>query len=156
MSLETKDLLTPETITQLQGLIQANVDSRDGFRLAAESLDDLTLISAFDQIATDRDLQAEELESYVEWNGAKAMNEGSYAAAISRAWMSIRELLTSNDRYAILAEMERGEDSIKAAYEDALRNTGGSAMNDVLLRHYADVKASHDRIRDLRDACKNC
>jgi uncharacterized protein (TIGR02284 family) len=70
-------------------------------------------------------------------------------------WMSIREQFSSNNLYAVLAEVERGEDQIKHAYEQALRSTAGSAMNDVLTRHYTQVKSAHDRIRDLRDEHKS-
>ena len=156
MAVETKDTLTNATITQIQELIQSNIDSRDGYKQAAESVDDLTLSSAFEQLASQRQAQADELARYVAWNGEEARREGSMAAAMHRTWMSIREMLTSDDRYAMLCEVERGEDSIKAAYESALKNTAGSAMNDVLLRQYADVKAAHDRMRDLRDECKSC
>jgi uncharacterized protein (TIGR02284 family) len=155
MAVETKDTLSAATITQLQELIQANIDSRDGFRQAAEAVSDITLGSAFEQLAMERDAQAEELARYVAWNGEIARRDGSMVAAIHRTWMSVREMLTSDDRYAMLAEVERGEDSIKAAYEQALRDTAGSAMNDVLLDQYSKVKASHDRMRDLRDEYKN-
>ncbi len=72
-------------------------------------------------------------------------------AAVHRTWINVRELLTSNDANAILSEAERGEDHIKSAYETVLRNTAGSAVNDVLTRQYAQVKASHDRVKMLRD-----
>lgn len=156
MAIETKSDLKQETIAQLQELIQLNIDSRDGFRHAAEQLDDVTLCSAFEQIAQDRDMQAEELARYVSINGEHARREGSVAASLHRTWIDIRTMLTSDDRYAMLAEVERGEDTIKKAYEDALKSTAGSAMNDVLLQQYSDVKATHDRMRDLRDACADC
>jgi uncharacterized protein (TIGR02284 family) len=156
MTVETKQNLSADTVSALQELIQVNIDSRDGFRQAAQALEDLTLRSAFEQLAQDRDVQADELARYVAWNGELPRREGSFAATVHRTWMSIREMLSSDDRHAMLSEAERGEDAIKSAYEKALKSGPGSAMNDVLLRHYAAVKASHDRIRDLRDACANC
>lgn len=156
MAVETKQTLSPQTVSELQELVQINIDSRDGFRQAAAALEDLTLRSAFEQMADDRDAQADELARYVAWNGDVPRREGSFAASVHRTWMSVREMLSSDDRYAMLCEAERGEDAIKHAYEQALKNTTGSAMNDVLLQQYAAVKASHDRIRDLRDACQNC
>jgi uncharacterized protein (TIGR02284 family) len=53
-----------------------------------------------------------------------------------------------------LAEAERGEDHIKRAYEDVLTETAGSPMNGVLQVQYSQVKAGHDKVRDLRDAMK--
>jgi uncharacterized protein (TIGR02284 family) len=151
-AVETKQNLSADTVSQLQELIQINIDSRDGFRQAAEGLEDLTLRSAFEQLAQDRDLQADELARYVAWNGEMPRREGSLAATVHRTWMKVREMLATDNRHAMLSEAERGEDAIKEAYENALKGVPGSAMNDVLLRHYATVKASHDRIRDLRDA----
>ena len=152
MSIETQQVLTPKMISQLQELIQINIDSRDGFRHASEVTDDLTLQSAFEQIAIDRDAQADELARFVAWSGEYPRRDGSIAAAVHRAWMTIRESLSTDDRFAVLCEAERGEDSIKAAYEKALESFASTTVSDVLLRQYSAVKFSHDRIRDLRDS----
>ena len=156
MSVETKQKLSANAVSQLQELIQINIDARDGFRQAAQAIDDLTLRSAFEQLASDREAQSDELARFVTWNGAIPRREGSMAAVMHRSWMSIREMLSSDDRYAMLCEAERGEDSIKAAYEDALRCTSGCDVHDVLVSQYDAVKSAHDRIRDLRDECKSC
>lgn len=154
MSVETKQKLSANAVSQLQELIQINIDARDGFRQAAQAIDDLTLRSAFEQLASDREAQSDELARFVTWNGEIPRRAGSLSAAMHRTWMSIREMMSSDDRYAMLCEAERGEDSIKAAYEDALRSTAGSVIHDVLVSQYAAVKSAHDRIRDLRDECK--
>jgi len=151
MALETKTNLCADTIKHLQELIQVNVDSRDGFQHAANDIQDMTLSTLFQSLAHQRDEQANELAKFVEWNHEKPNRTGSYAAAIHRGWMAVREMVSSNNLYAVLAEAERGEDQIKAAYESTLRETAGSAVNDVLQRQFAQIKAAHDRIRDLRD-----
>lgn len=153
MTVTSDQTLTPRMISQLQELIQINVDSRDGFRHASEATNDLTLQSAFEQLAIDRDAQADELARFVAWSGEAPRREGSLSAAAHRAWMTIRESVSWDDRYAILCEVERGEDAIKAAYESALETCAGNPINDVLARQYVAVKAGHDRMRDLRDSC---
>ena len=152
MSLETKTTLNESTVDALQDLVQINIDSRDGFREAAEQIPDAALATYFRELATERGRQAEELQTYVELNNERPVREGSLLAALHRSWISIRDSLASNEVHAVLAEAERGEDSIKAAYEEALKETAGSAVNDVLTTHYTQVKAAHDRVRDLRDA----
>lgn len=154
MALETKLNLSDETLAAVQDLIQINIDSRDGFRHASSTIDDVTVSSLFEFLADQRDQQADELASYVLVNGERPRREGSYLATMHRTWIDIREMLTKNDTTAVLEEAERGEDAIKSAYEDALRNTAGSAMNDVLLEQYTQVKDAHDRVRDLRDQHK--
>jgi uncharacterized protein (TIGR02284 family) len=140
--------LTSET---LQSLIQYNIDSRDGFRHAAESIQEIAVANMFVQLADERDRQAHELQSLVNDSGETPAREGSYSAAAHRTWMDIRTALGGGLK-TVLEEAERGEDYIKAAYESALRDHPGSGVHDVLHRQFAAVKAAHDRVRDMRDA----
>ncbi|SMP41070.1 conserved hypothetical protein [Neorhodopirellula lusitana] len=152
MSLETKTDLNTETITKLQKLIRANIDSYNGFHESAEELDDVKLSTLFRAIGDERSAMASELQQFVEFNGKDAEDDGSVAAKTHRIWINIRAKLNGGDPYVVLIEAERGEDHIKEAYEEVLKETAGSAMNDVLSAQYAKVKAGHDKVRDLRDA----
>ena len=155
MSLETKETLNQSTIDGLQKLIRYNIDASDGFRESAEEIDDAGIATLFRELAGERTTIATELQQHVEWNGEDAVDDGSAMAAMHRAWLSVRGKLNGGDPYAILCEAERGEDYIKAAYEDVLKETAGSAMNSTLQHQYAKVKAGHDRVRDLRDSFKS-
>ncbi|MAT70795.1 MAG: histidine kinase [Planctomycetaceae bacterium] len=152
MAVETKYDLKESTIAKLQDLIQANIDSYNGFHESAEELADERLSKLFREIGDCRSAQATELQNYVEINNEDAQDDGSVAAKLHRVWINIRGKLNGGDAHAILAEAERGEDHIKEAYEDVLTETAGSAMNDVLTAQYAKVKEGHDKIRDLRDS----
>ncbi|TWT53776.1 hypothetical protein Pla22_14090 [Rubripirellula amarantea] len=155
MSLETKTDLNETTINKLQKLIRANIDSYNGFHESAEEIDDAQLTTLFKEIGDQRSAMASELQKFVEFNGKEAEDDGSVAAKTHRIWINIRSKINGGDPYVILIEAERGEDHIKAAYEEVLKETAGSAMNDLLTDQYAAVKAGHDKIRDLRDAYKN-
>ena len=154
MALETKSTLNDETVEKMQKLIRANIDSYNGFHESAEEIADAKLKTLFRQIGDERSAMASELQSFVDFNGAEAEDDGSIAAKTHRIWINIRAKLNGGDPYVILIEAEKGEDHIKAAYEEVLKETAGSAMNDVLLGQYAKVKVGHDKIRDLRDAYK--
>jgi uncharacterized protein (TIGR02284 family) len=151
MSLETKADLKPETVSKLQDLIRVNIDAYDGLRESAEEINDPSIATAFREIAHERSKFATELQDYVEWNGEEAIVDGSFAAGVHRAWINVRSKLNGGDPHVVLVEAEFGEDHIKQAYEEALAQTAGSAMNAILQKQYARVKAGHDRIRDLRD-----
>lgn len=155
MSLETKQSLEPSTIDKLQTLIRANIDSVNGFREAAKEVEDEPVAQLFKSIAEERSNFAQELQQHVEWNEEEASDDGSFAAKVHRAWLNVRNKLNGGNTHAVLSEAERGEDHIKHAYEEVLKETAGSAMNDVLQRQYARVKAGHDKVRDLRDATKS-
>ena len=151
MAVETKLNLSEKTVAKLQDLIRINLDSEQGFQEAAKEINDVNVAGIFSSLATERSRNALELQDYVQWNGEKPRDEGSYAAAFHRTWVDLRAKLSGGDPHVLLSEAERGEDQIKQAYEDALKDTAGSAMNDVLTRQYSNIKAGHDRIRDMRD-----
>lgn len=155
MSIETKTDLNETTTAKLQKLIRANIDSYNGFHESAEEVEDAKLKTLFKEIGDQRSAMASKLQEFVEFNGEEAEDDGSVAAKTHRIWINIRSKINGGDPYVILIEAERGEDHIKEAYEDVLKETAGSAMNDVLTDQCAAVKAGHDKIRDLRDVCKN-
>lgn len=151
MTTETKHDLNEETIDAIQDLIQANLDSADGFTEAAKQIEHSNLAALFVELGQQRRALAETLQGHVRFNGERPRTDGSWLAAAHRTWLDLRAKIAGGDAKVILQEAERGEDYIKHAYEEALKNTAGSALNDVLLAQYAVVKKGHDRIRDLRD-----
>jgi len=151
MGLETKHDLTQETIETIQDLIQANLDSAEGFNEAAQQIEHPNLASLFVELGQQRKQIAEALQEHVQFNGERPRRDGTWLATLHRSWTDLRAKISSGDPHTILSEAERGEDYIKGAYEEGLKETAGSAMNDVLLEQYKTVKAGHDRIRNLRD-----
>ena len=149
--METKISLAKSTIDKLQELIQINIDSYNGFNDAADQIKDTALAELFRDLGAERSAQASELQSLVAANFEDPKDEGSFAAAAHRVWMDLRTALSSDNIQTVLDEAERGEDYIKGKYEEVLKETAGSAVNDVLQRQYAAVKMTHDRVRDMRD-----
>lgn len=155
MSTTTATLgLKDKTLEQLRELRQLNVDSAKGFEECAELVKEHGLKQAFSEIAHTRREQAQTLATQIEWNDEAEEEQGSYTAAMHRAWIKVREAFSSDDSYTALAEAERGEDSIKQAYEEALPELKGSPIHDIVAEQYATVKKTHDRVRALRDAKK--
>ena len=153
--METKTDLNEATINGIQKLIRYNIDSVEGFEAAAKDIKTDEVATLFRELASERQKLAGELQTYVAVNENEPVDSGSVMAAVHRTWTSARSLLSGGAAYPILCEAEKGEDCIKAAYEDVLKDTAGSAMNAVLTQQYAKVKAGHDRVRDLRDALKD-
>ena len=150
--METKTNLDSITLKKLQELVQINLDSEKGFNEVSRDIKDKSIASVFTELGSQRRKNATELKELMTWNGEVPVLDGSYLAAFHRAWISLRELISGGSTYAILSEAERGEDAIKKAYEDVLIATAGSAVNDVLTRQYAIVKAGHDRVREMRNS----
>lgn len=152
MITEMKSNLTDQTIEKLQDLVRINIDSQKGLVDAAGVIDDQRVADTFREIAGARSEFADELQMYVTINEETAPKEQSFAAKVHQCWLNCRAKLNSGNAHVVLVEAEFGEDQIKKAYEDALKEAPGSAMNDIIHSQYAVVKQGHDRIRDLRDA----
>lgn len=144
--------LPASTVDKLQDLLRVNIDSENGFRDAAEQVEDVALRRIFRQFADERQNNAAELKQFVELSGEEPVESGSVMATVHRTWMDVKAALSANDAKAVLTEAERGEDHIKEMYEEILTETAGSAVHDVIQHQYANVKAAHDVVRDLRDA----
>jgi uncharacterized protein (TIGR02284 family) len=134
--------------------VRVNLDSGKGFDEARELIGDRKLENQFQSFASHRRTQAAELKGYVRWEDSDWEARGTFSAALHRTWMKIRESLSGKDLVAVLSEVERGEDQIKAKYEEALKSEPGTELEPVLRRHYEAVKQVHDSMRDLRDAMK--
>ena len=150
--METVSTLDKETIKGIQNLIEINIDSSKGFEEAAEKVENNAIADLFRTCASERRRNANDLQSLAVINAKEPETDGSWKGTVHRWWIDIRGKVQGGDEHAMLAEAERGEDAIKHRYEDTLKNTAGSAVNDVLTRQYASVKARHDQIRDMRDA----
>lgn len=156
MTTETTTSMQEKTLAKLRDLIRINQDSARGFEEAAKAVDNGQLQRLFNDLAAQRGRFAAELKGYVEMNGQDADDEaeGSWVGQFHRWWLDLRATLTGGGAYAVLAEAERGEDQIKAMYEEVITKTTGNAVNDVLHQQYVQVKKGHDTVRDLRDAVK--
>ena len=150
--------VTPEThgtlYKKLNDLISINIDSVKGFKTAIEDVDNPQYKDLFRSIAEARESNVRELQSLVASQGETPEDSGSLSAKAHRWWIDLRSSVTSNDDYNVLAECERGEDSIKKMYEEVLEDAKGSPALDTVQKQYTNVKAGHDRVRNLRDAEK--
>ncbi len=147
--METIDNLDPNTVDNLKSLVRINIDSAQGFRTAADQIDDDSLQSFFATQGAERDEFAKSLATYLKFDADDAPESGSIKGKVHHWWIEAKGALQGGDRKAVLNEAERGEKHIQEAYEDALRDTAGSPVNDVLQRQHASIKASHDQIHEL-------
>lgn len=151
-SLETKLSLEPKTIDALQQLVEANSDSAETLREAAEKVDHVAVENVFRGVAATRTAHARELKSYIRVNDEQPTEDSNLMGQAHRHWIAFRAAINSGDPKVVLIEAERAEDKIKDTYEQLLIETAGSAMNDVLMSQFRQVKKHHDLIQELRKA----
>ena len=142
-----------EIISTLNNLIETLKDGQEGFKQSAEGVDDPQLKSTFDTLSLQRSKFAGELQSeVVQLGDPDPEDSSSVSGSMHRAWINIKSAVTNRDRHAILAEAERGEDSAVSAYKDAMAEELPAPIKEIVSRQASEVKAAHDKIRDLRDA----
>lgn len=144
--------LTPENVERLEALIAMNTDSVKGYEEASSLTDDAQLASLFSDIAAARRHNVAVLGGHVATQGGTPDTSGTVTAAVHRKWMDLRTLLQSNERKAILAEIERGERAIKEAYESMIDRTADLPVNAVLREQYREIALQHKRAASLHDA----
>lgn len=152
MNLPHKHDMSEDTVEHLSELIQINKDSVEGFEEAIKAANDSRVETLFREVMDERKDFAAELAAHVDINDGNEDPSGSIKGMAHRWWLQAHAAFASNNAIAVLKDAEAGEDEIKEKYEEVLKETAGSPVNDVLTRQYAKVKAGHDRIRDLRDA----
>jgi uncharacterized protein (TIGR02284 family) len=136
----------------LNDLIEACIDSAEGFTEAAKNVKSPELHSFFTKIADDRSGFAGELKREVLTLSGDPETSGSAGAAMHRAWMGILGTLTGKNEHSILSEVERGEDSVVSAYKKALAESMPSSVRNLVDRQFRSVIEMHDRIKQMRDA----
>jgi len=144
-----------ETTSVLDYLIQTLRDGEEGFKQAAEAVRDAQLKSLFTEYSQQRSRFAADLQSQVRNMGDKPETNSSATGALHRGWINLKSIVTGGDDHAILAECERGEDSAVEEYKKALDDDLSQPLYELVSRQYTDIKAAHDRIRNLRDTRKS-
>ena len=142
---------TSHDIRTLNGLIATTIDSVDGYRTSASDVQSPRLAELFTTRASERSSVAEQLRAEVTRLGGNPEDDGTILAAGHRAFVNLKAAVTKRDDDAVIAEVERGEDQIKAKYEDALKDSDLAPATRTLVEGaYGSVKSGHDQMRDLK------
>jgi uncharacterized protein (TIGR02284 family) len=148
----TENFSNDDIVSTLNELIETCKDGQEGFKQAAEGVERSDLKSLFFEFSQQRAHFAGELQSIVQTLGDEPAKSGSTAGALHRGWINIKAAVTGKDEKAVLNECERGEDSAKSTYKDALENPFPSYISDVIRNQYESIQMAHDRVRALRDS----
>ena len=142
--------LNDRHITVLNGLIEAALDSAQGYSDAAKSATSPRFKTLFERRAMTRRQLTAELQSEVRGLGGTPEDEVTIMASAHRMFVNLKNALAGSEQ-GIVDEVEAGEDHIKARFEAALQREQFSApVKDVVSRLYAGIKADHDQMRDIK------
>lgn len=150
--ISSEPLSNDTVVSTLNGLIQTCRDGQEGFKDAAEGIDRSDLKSLFYEFSQQRAEFAGVLQGLVRSLGGDPETEGSFSGALHRGWIDLKSAVTGGSEQAILNECERGEDSAKDAYADALKLSLPANVGDVIRQQSQAVQVAHNRIKEMRDA----
>lgn len=142
---------TSHDIRTLNGLIATTIDSVDGYAEAARDTDDSRFAGLFTSRATERREVATQLQAEVARLGGNPEDDGTALAGVHRMFLTLKAAVVSKDDKAIVGEVERGEDHIKAKFEEAMKDRElGRDVQTAIQQGYGSVKRGHDEMRDLK------
>lgn len=140
----------------LNDLIATTIDSAEGYREAAEDTKQESFAMMFRERAQERKNAVVKLRSEVRRLGEEPEDDGTILAGAHRTFMGLKELVTGKDEKAIVTEVERGEDHIKAKYEEALKSDDlDGPSRAAVTQAWNSVKQGHDQMSALQDRIKN-
>lgn len=136
--------------TTLNGLLEAVIDSIDGFEQADTLVDTASFKPIFAEVVAERRKLAGEIEARIREIGEAPDDGGTMLASAHRVLMKLRDAISKGD-IAVVDEAERGEDFIKAKFEKAAKDVELSpAVGQFVAAAAVRVTAGHDLIRDLK------
>jgi uncharacterized protein (TIGR02284 family) len=141
--------------TILEELVETLEDGRQGFKKAADKLEDdghHELAQKMAQFSDQRARLSAELREIALVDGIDVDDKGTIAAALHRGWMEMADAVTGDDPHAVLAVAESGEDHAVAEFEKALGNDDlPASWRPVIVAQTEAVRSAHDEVRALRD-----
>ena len=149
-----------KTITErnteiITDLIKINNDRIAGYTKAAKEISetDNELKLLFEDMAGQSQQFAQELRKWIDATDYEPLNSTTISGKIYRVWMDVKATFTGEDRKAILASCEYGEDAALNAYESALRSQNDLSMEQInMISNQRDsLRESHDYIKSVRD-----
>lgn len=149
--------MSEKTTDNLRDLIIINNDRYEGYQKAMEQTKDADLKSLFSKYSANSNTYASELRTLIPAPKEEpARDETRLSGKFYRAWMDVKNALSTNDRKAVLNSCEYGEDVAKKAYENVLEDREAMSPGSVALiqNQFDHLLDAHNTIKGLRDSLK--
>ncbi len=147
---------TDHDIHVLNSLIATTIDSVNGYSEAAKDSADSRFATKFTTRANERRKVVSDLQAEVTRLGGTPDDDGTVLAGAHRTFLNLKAAVTGKNDKAVIDEVERGEDHIKAKFEDAMNDSELSASaKTAISAAWGSVKSGHDEMRDLKHSMES-
>ena len=136
----------------LNSLIETTLDSANGYREAAENAQSTQFRTLFEERSRRRLDLTRQLQQEVRSFGGEPEDDQSMLGKAHNKFVDLKTALTGgpNDK-AVINEVERGEDVIKAKYEKAIDDQDLPAnVRQTVTQAYQSIRADHDEISRIK------
>lgn len=135
----------------LEHLATTAEDGAKGFAQAADHVDDAATKTLFRELGEERARLAQDMRSFVLTRYQQYVSDsGSVKAALHRGWIALKDAMTGDDPYAVIAAAEEGEDYALEQYDEALAKPLASDAKAKVREQRDIVLAAHNRVRQLK------
>lgn len=137
-----------EVVSLLNELIDANLDSAEGYQTAADAIDNVDYQLIFREHAQQRTEFVRELSELVRSYGGDPDQTGTMAGTFQRVWINIKAALTGSDA-AIMEECDRSEETMLVLYGDIIPQSVPEDVKALARTHLSYIRIAHERVHAL-------
>lgn len=140
-------------IMEINDLLAMTNDSIDGYGEAKQHIAGHHFSAAFNERILERRSVLTALQGEVRRLGGKPEQGGTVLAGAHRMVANLKSAVLGRDDKAIIDQIERGENTIKARFETAMNNPDVSLQAAAVIREcFVTIKQGRDRMRDIKQA----
>jgi len=143
-----------KTTKALRAVVIINNDRYEGYKRAADETKDGDLKAIFTRFSLQSKDFSEKLQSLIPDLRDVPNDDATKASGkLYRVWMDIKAALAKNDRKAILASCEFGEDEALRTYDNVLENPKdiSSEVLGIIREQRSEIHKGHDTVKAMRD-----
>ena len=127
-----------ELNNKLNNLITKNYDAEKGYKKAADLVKDPQLEEFFKSQAQNRYDFGHALKAEIKSTGGDVDKGTSVTGDLHRAWMSVKDTFSANDRKAMLEEVVRGEEAAVEEYREILNEATLPPTTQSIIKNQID------------------
>lgn len=129
-------------VDELQEVLTRYIDSRNGYRAAADEVDYQALANTMLKIAKRRNTIAETFSELIAAQGYRADVDGSNEAKIHRWWIHLRAGMSNHEISSVIHECLRGETELEKTLRSVRENP------ELLPEHLPLIEAALEDIKE--------
>jgi len=139
-----------QAATTLNALVQTARDGLDFYTEAAARVRNPQLKILFRALIDAKHQLISALSEEVRVRGEAPSREHTLAGNLRQLYAGLRAHLGDGGDYRYVAELERAEDRLLAAFEQAARHADDAALRRVIEAHLPRVRRCHEQMRNLK------